>query len=169
MPIRVFDGDGSYGTERTLSDEKFSWRANDEIVDIGYLSFGCSDDTTIGILSANDSEVLGLGRNAISFVSQLRYKRFAYCLVPDEQGSENSTIYFGSHALIFGEQTPLVKGNEDYYFLTLQGISVGNKEVLLPNWIFNITEDGDDGFFIDSGTAYSLLRGSTQCFNGGLD
>ncbi|XP_008223155.2 PREDICTED: aspartic proteinase CDR1-like [Prunus mume] len=154
---RVIYGDGST-TEGTLSHDKFAFEDPERnLVDVGHLDFGCSDFSSWHF-RGNQSGALGLSRQPLSLISQLGIKKFSYCMVlPDNEGS-GSRMYFGSEAVISGGQTPLLKGVDWYYYVTLIGISIGDQNVPLPDGIFNMTSDGEGGFIIDSGTTYTLLR-----------
>lgn len=76
---------------------------------------------------------------------------------PDNQGT-TSRMYFGSRAVISGDLTPLLKGKEWHYYITLEGISVGDENVPIPPGVFNVTGIDDEGVIIDSGTSYTMLR-----------
>lgn len=105
----------------------------------------------------------------MSFISQIGYlvggKYFSYCLVPTissfERNSISSKIYFGRLNNLSGPEvvtTPLLSHGDTHslYFLELQGISVGAK---------NIPVDSDDdhtqtfkgNIVIDSGTLLTFL------------
>ncbi|BFG15169.1 hypothetical protein CerSpe_014430 [Prunus speciosa] len=154
---RVIYGDGST-TEGTLSRDKFAFEDPERnLADVGHLDFGCSDFSSWHF-RGNQSGALGLSRQPLSLISQLGIKKFSYCMVlPDNEGS-GSRMYFGSEAVISGGQTPLLKGVDWYYYVTLIGISIGDQNVPLPDGIFNMTSDGEGGFIIDSGTTYTFLR-----------
>ena len=150
-------GDGTT-TKGTLSTDVFAFEdPTRTIVEVGYLTFGCSHDTKAR-LKGHQAGVVGLNRHPNSLVSQLKVKKFSYCMViPDDHGS-GSRMYFGSRAVILGGKTPLLKGDYSHYFVTLKGISVGEEKVPLPEGIFNINSTGTGGFIIDSGTTYTVLR-----------
>ncbi|KAF8387913.1 hypothetical protein HHK36_026575 [Tetracentron sinense] len=74
------------------------------------------------------------------------------------QDDSGSRMQFGSNAVIYGDMTPLASESTSNYYLTLEGISVGNDELPIPDGIFNLTEDFKGGFIIDSGTTYTTLR-----------
>ncbi|KAL5983912.1 Beta-site APP-cleaving enzyme [Asimina triloba] len=50
-----------------------------------------------------------------------------------------------------------VKGQEEFYYLSLDGISVGNDRLPLREGVFHADDDGKGGFMIDSGTIFTYL------------
>ncbi|GAV87366.1 Asp domain-containing protein [Cephalotus follicularis] len=150
--------DGST-TKGTLAYDKFLFEDYlGDIVDVGNVEFGCSSQS-LGIFPGNQFGIVGLNRGPLSLVSQLGIKRFAYCMVAPENQGSGGRIYFGSEAVLSGGQTPLVKGNNpDFYFLTLDGISVGDQRIPIPSGTFDMTAYGGGGFMIDAGTQYTSLR-----------
>ncbi|XP_031252907.1 aspartic proteinase CDR1-like [Pistacia vera] len=155
-------GDG-LTTTGTLSVDKFSFEDDyKNAMDVDHLIFGCSDDAS-GPVIGNETGIVGLTRRPLSLVSQLNYTKFAYCMViptNNQWSGTRSKMYFGSETEFLGGQAPLVIGsNNQYYYLTLQGISVGDEKLQIPSGIFDITENGQGGFIIDSGTTYTLLQG----------
>ncbi|KAL5718833.1 hypothetical protein ACHQM5_011696 [Ranunculus cassubicifolius] len=112
--------------------------------------FGCGQNNDG--LFGQAAGLLGLGRDKISFVSQTaaKYnKLFSYC-IPSK----------GSGYLSFGvpstaaKYTPLVTDSRgsSFYFLNLQGISVGGKVLSIPSSTFTV-----GGTIIDSGTVITRL------------
>ena len=95
--------------------------------------FGCGHNND-GTFGEAESGIIGLGGGPLSLVSQLNNSiggKFSYCLVPIENSNVTSKINFGSNGLVSGNSvvsTPLVaKDPSTFYYLTLEGISVGNK------------------------------------------
>ncbi|XP_050280537.1 aspartic proteinase CDR1-like [Quercus robur] len=95
--------------------------------------FGCGHNND-GTFGEAGSGIIGLGGGPLSLVSQLNNSiggKFSYCLVPIENSNVTSKINFGSNGLVSGNgvvSTPLVaKDPSTFYYLTLEGISVGNK------------------------------------------
>ncbi|KAF8387910.1 hypothetical protein HHK36_026572 [Tetracentron sinense] len=121
------------------------------------VAFGCSDDTS-GLYERDQGGVVGLDRNPFSLISQLSVKQFSYCMVPPNQDDSGSRMQFGSNAVISGDMTPLASESTAYYYLTLEGISVGNDKLPIPDGIFSLTQDSKGGFVIDSGATYTMLR-----------
>ncbi|KAJ4728938.1 Aspartic proteinase CDR1 [Melia azedarach] len=99
--------------------------------------FGCGHNNTGWILKERQMGIVGLGDGNLSLISQifsrLGTNKFSYCLVPANTNPNiSSKMYFGSVSEVSGDgvvSTALVsKGNQkNHYFVTLEGISVGNK------------------------------------------
>ena len=72
-------------------------------------------------------------------------------------------MHFGSSAMINPKGfTPFVQSafiKRSFYYVTLEGISVGNTKVPIPQGTFDVTPDGDGGFVVDSGIPYTYLTG----------
>ena len=66
-------------------------------------------------------------------------------VIPDDEGS-GSGKYFGSEAAIFGGQTPLLEGEDWFYYVTVTGISIGDERVALPDGVFSRIDSREDGF-----------------------
>ncbi|KAM5559462.1 aspartic proteinase CDR1-like [Rosa sericea] len=135
--------------------------------------FGCGHHNG-GVFSGIESGIVGLGRGAVSFISQIGGylvggKYFSYCLVPNPAMSflsnnsnpiSSSKMYFGRLNTSSGPEvvtTPLLStgdsATQTFYYLELQGISVGAN---------NVTLDADAKAFkgnmiIDSGTTLTYL------------
>ncbi|XP_073131213.1 aspartic proteinase CDR1-like [Henckelia pumila] len=128
--------------------------------------FGCGHDNG-GTFNATETGIVGLGGGDISIVKQLDKwigGRFSYCLTPLDV-NVSSKISFGANAIVTGPKvvsTPLVqKSPSTFYFLTLEGISVGDNKL---EYVTN-DEDGGDydeqsdegNIIIDSGTTLTFL------------
>ncbi|XP_057821980.1 aspartic proteinase nepenthesin-1 [Cryptomeria japonica] len=125
--------------------------------------FGCGHDNE-GSGFDQASGIVGLGRGPLSLITQLGPSldhKFSYCLT--DSPSKSSTIFFGQAAALKDRDfrsTPFLvnhTGQSSYYYLPLQGISVGNKLLSIPNGAFDIQSDGTGGFIIDSGTTITYL------------
>ncbi|KAK2407378.1 aspartic proteinase CDR1 [Trifolium repens] len=122
---------------------------------------GCGHKNTLSS-RGQTSGVVGLGFGPLSLITQLGSSiggKFSYCLGPESSNS-TSKLNFGKAAVVSGHgvvSTPLVKNDPPiFYYLTLEGFSVGNKRV---KFVENSNGDGDvDGnVFIDSGTTLTIL------------
>ena len=95
------------------------------------IAFGCAHNTGGFHYEGHATGIIGLGAGPLSFVSQIGSKRFSYCLVPyGTDPSITSKISFGNGSEVVGDgvvSTPYVGG--DQYYLTLEGISVGDTYV----------------------------------------
>ncbi|XP_057958428.1 aspartic proteinase CDR1-like [Malania oleifera] len=132
----------------TLSSDSFSF---DE-VDVGNLTFGCASNVS-GSFAGYPAGVMGLSPRALSLPSQLRTRKFSYCMVPpdDEEAESGSRMYFGSEPVTAGGQTPILTGPDrrNQYYVSLEGISVGEERI----------EAGGEGLMVDTGTQYTVLAG----------
>jgi saccharopepsin len=123
-------------------------------------------NNNIGKFGEAGSGLIGLGRGCLSLISQLNqsiYGKFSYCLVPNTENSNvTSKINFGSNAMVSGHgvvSTPLVAKedpNPSFYYLTLEGISIGSKKFAYnASSKAGTTEEGN--IFIDSGTTLTYI------------
>lgn len=120
--------------------------------------FGCGHRNDVTFKrSRKATGLVGLGAGPLSLVSQLGDSighKFSYCLVPSFLNS-TSKMKFGDQAIIKDNgvvSTPLIikSSNPSYYFLNLEGITIGQKTV----------ETGriDGNIIIDSGTTLTYLE-----------
>ncbi|XP_050156182.1 aspartic proteinase CDR1-like [Malus sylvestris] len=123
---------------------------------------GCGFDNKFSAGRGSASGIVGLGGGSESLITQLGSSidgKFSHCLVP--LGSETtSKLNFGSNAVVTGTgvvSTPIVQGQDPktFYFLTLEGISVGNTRI--PSSSSSAFSSGEGNIIIDSGTTLTLL------------
>ncbi|KAI4354971.1 hypothetical protein L6164_003791 [Bauhinia variegata] len=119
--------------------------------------FGCGHKNQF-TTTDNPTGIVGLGGGPLSLVSQLGDQighKFTYCLLPFTSKS-TSKLKFGSEATISGNgvvSTPLYSKNPPaYYYLNLEGITVGQKTVQ--------TGESGGNIVIDSGTTLTMLETS---------
>ncbi|KAK6140259.1 hypothetical protein DH2020_026057 [Rehmannia glutinosa] len=127
-------------------------------MDSGYSSNSDEDSKTTGLM--------GMNRGSLSFISQMGFKKFAYCI----SGSDFSGI------LLFGESnftwllplnytpmiqisTPLPYFNRVAYTVQLEGIKVSEKLLPLPKSVFVPDHTGAGQTMVDSGTQFTFLLG----------
>ncbi|XP_020091045.1 aspartic proteinase nepenthesin-1-like [Ananas comosus] len=146
-----------------LGAETFTFGTTTKKVKIPRLGFGC------GILNQGifltESGIAGFGRGPLSLISQLKSKKFSYCFTPIHD-YKRSTLFFGTLAnpkkIRSGsiKTTPLIKNplRPSLYYLSLNGITVGNKRLKIPKSAFTIKENGNGGVIIDSGTGFTRLN-----------
>uniref|UniRef100_A0A2N9FP36 Peptidase A1 domain-containing protein n=1 Tax=Fagus sylvatica TaxID=28930 RepID=A0A2N9FP36_FAGSY len=158
-------GDGSY-TNGDLGVETLTiGSTSGHLVTIPRIVFGCGHNNN-GTFGEAGSGLIGLGRGSLSLISQLNqsiYGKFSYCLVPNTENSNaTSKINFGSNAMVSGNgvvSTPLVAKedpNPSFYYLTLEGISIGSKKFAYnASSKAGTTEEGN--IFIDSGTTLTYI------------
>lgn len=119
-----------------------------------------------GIFNAGESGIAGFGIGNVSLISQLSSsvkRRFSYCLLSDSSEASNSgKLNFGKK--VSGPRavsTPMVlKTGSTFYYLTLEGISLGNKRMDFfdPSIMTNDTKASKEGnMIIDSGTTLTFL------------
>ncbi|XP_059664256.1 aspartic proteinase CDR1-like [Cornus florida] len=172
----VFYGDGS-STFGDLAAETFTFGSTSgHPVSIPKVVFGCGRDNG-GIFNESTSGIIGLGGAQLSLVNQLSeniHGKFSYCLVPPFNATSSgvtSKINFGTNATVSGSgvvSTPLVsKTAESFYYLTLEGITVGNKTLPYKSSSFKSKAGVNEGnIIIDSGTTLTFLH---QDFYKGLE
>lgn len=103
--------------------------------------------------------LLGLGGGSLSLPSQLNATSFSYCLV-DRNSDANSTLEFDSPLDLNAVTVPLRRNPEHntFYYLEINGLSVGGEFLPIPESSFELDPDGIGGTVIDSGTAVTWLR-----------
>ncbi|CAN4116059.1 unnamed protein product [Withania somnifera] len=127
-------------------------------MDSGYSSNSDEDEKTTGLM--------GMNRGSLSFVSQMGFKKFSYCI---------SSLDF-SGVLLLGESnftsvlplnyTPLVEislplpyFDRVAYTVQLEGIKVSNKLLPIPESVFVPDHTGAGQTMVDSGTQFTFLLG----------
>ncbi|CAN6183621.1 unnamed protein product [Urochloa humidicola] len=128
------------------------------------VAFGCS--TANGGDMGGTSGVAGLGRGALSLVSQLGVGRFSYCLRSDADAGASPIMFGALAANVSGrgaqQSTPLVRNpvpgrRAPYYYVNLTGVTVGETELAVTSGTFGFTTAGDGGAIVDSGTTFTYL------------
>ncbi|GLJ19686.1 hypothetical protein SUGI_0356610 [Cryptomeria japonica] len=133
----------------------------------GRVAFGFSRVILEGGLEFANG-VVGLGRGTLSLISQIGESKSSYCIPFMGKSSFDSfstPLLFGSADELnsTGLQSTMMINNivmpqlNSYYYLSMEGISVGNVSLNIPRGIFDIQPDGSGGFIISSGTAYTVL------------
>ncbi|XP_050280899.1 aspartic proteinase CDR1-like [Quercus robur] len=133
--VDYYDGSGSSSDADFAVDTLTLGSTTSRPVPLPKSIIGCGHDNE-RFTNANGSGVVGLGRGAISLVSQLGSSidgKFSYCLIPfTSHGNTTSKLNFGSNAVVSGSgavSTPLVLGQDSYYYITLEAIRVGRKRI----------------------------------------
>ncbi|CAL5072357.1 unnamed protein product [Urochloa decumbens] len=126
------------------------------------IAFGCSNASSDDFTGS--SGLVGLGRGAVSLVTQLGAGRFSYCLTPFQDTRSTSKLLIGPSASLDGAagvgSTTFVASpatGPSYYYLNLKGISLGTTALLIPPNAFSLKADGTGGLIIDSGTTITSL------------
>uniref|UniRef100_A0A5B6YWH6 Peptidase A1 domain-containing protein n=1 Tax=Davidia involucrata TaxID=16924 RepID=A0A5B6YWH6_DAVIN len=159
----IIYGDKSY-SKGVLATDIFTFDSTEgQVAAIQNTIFGCGYNNH-GTFDSHGSGLVGLGGGPLSLVSRLAADqiepKFSYCLLPwtikDYYTSSVSKLTFGQNAVISGSRegvvsTPLIsKDPPTFYYLTLEGASVGGKK------IENNATEGN--IIIDSGTTLTLLE-----------
>jgi len=130
------------------------------------IAFGCGQNNE-GNGFNQGAGIVGLGRGPLSLISQLSSsipKKFSYCLMTMEDSqSKTSPMMFGESARLSGKvssSTPILQNSQEstFYYLALEGISVGGKSLNIQKDTFNLQSDGTGGLVIDSGTTVTYLE-----------
>lgn len=148
--------DGSH-TTGTLALETLNFGSTD----VQKVAIGCGHHN-LGLF-AWASGLLGLGGGVMSLVGQLGGQTggaFGYCLASPGSDSDGSLV-FGRAASIQTGATwvPLVRNplNPSFYYVGLVGLGVGGVRVRLSEEVFQLSEFGDGGAILDTGTAVTRL------------
>ncbi|CAJ1974865.1 unnamed protein product [Sphenostylis stenocarpa] len=156
----------SYGdysvTQGVLATETFTFGKSKKKVSVHNIGFGCGEDNE-GDGFEQASGLVGLGRGPLSLVSQLHEPRFSYCLTPIDD-TKKSVLLLGSSEKVKDAKeevtTPLLKNplQPSFYYLSLDGISVGDTRLPIEKSTFAVGNDGSGGVIIDSGTTITYIE-----------
>lgn len=148
-------GDGSY-TKGTVALETLTF-GRTVVRDV---AIGCGHHN--GGMFIGAAGLLGLGGGSMSLLGQLGGQTggaFSYCLVSRGTGSTGS-LEFGREILPMGAAwVPLIRNPRapSFYYIGLSGLGVGGARVAISEDIFRLTEVGDGGVVMDTGTAVTRL------------
>ncbi|XP_010244235.1 PREDICTED: aspartic proteinase CDR1-like [Nelumbo nucifera] len=156
-------GDQSY-TNGNLATETFTMETTtSQPVALPKMVFGCGHRNN-GTFKEGGSGIIGLGKGSLSLITQLGSSidgKFSYCLVPISAENQTSKMSFGSEATVSGEgvvSTPMLSKNPaTFYYLTLKGISVGDKKLEYKHSSSNASKKNEGNIIIDSGTTLTFL------------
>ncbi|KAG9451085.1 hypothetical protein H6P81_011050 [Aristolochia fimbriata] len=155
----------SYGdyssTQGILASETFTFETSSDKVSVPNIGFGCGESNQ-GSGFSQGGGLVGLGRGPLSLISQLGSGKFSYCLTSIDD-TNTSPLLFGSLASLNQTgaiSTPLIKNSAQpsFYYLSLEGISVGGTRLDIPKSTFELQSDGTGGLIIDSGTTITYLE-----------
>jgi hypothetical protein len=155
-------GDGAYSTG-ILGTETITFGSSSTSSAAHGVAFGCGADN--GGASYNSTGTVGLGRGTLSLVAQLGAGKFSYCLTDFFNSSLGSPFMFGSLAdiaegdAVLVQSTPLLQNPRipSRYYVSLEGISLGDARLPIPNDTFALRADGTGGMIVDSGTIFTAL------------
>lgn len=130
--------------------------------------FGCMDS---GFSSNPDEDskttgLMGMNRGSLSFISQMEFKRFSYCISGSDFpgillfGDSNFTWLVPlNYTPLIQISTPLPYFNRVAYTVQLEGIKVSDKPLQLPKYVFEPDHTGAGQTMVDSGTQFTFLLG----------
>ncbi|KAM0912861.1 hypothetical protein ACQ4PT_012549 [Festuca glaucescens] len=153
-------GDGT-STDGVLATETLTFESGATVHGI---AFGCGTENHGS--TDNSSGVVGMGRGPLSLVSQLGVTRFSYCFTPFKDKTA-SPLFLGPSSAALSTtamSTPFAPNpsgggrRSSYYYLNLEGISVGETLLPIDPVVFQVSPMGGGGFIIDSGT--TLIHGA---------
>ncbi|PIA60398.1 hypothetical protein AQUCO_00300118v1 [Aquilegia coerulea] len=129
--------------------------------------FGCMDQSSsIHEEDSKTTGLLGMNRGSLSFVSQMNFPKFSYCISDrDSSGvlllgdSSLSWLKPLSYTPLIQITTPLPYFDRVAYTVQLEGIRVGTKVLPLPKSVFVPDHTGAGQTMIDSGTQFTYLLG----------
>ncbi|RWR81605.1 aspartic proteinase PCS1 [Cinnamomum micranthum f. kanehirae] len=128
--------------------------------------FGCMDSTVTSSAGedAGTAGLLGMNRGSLSFVSQLGFPKFSYCI--SGRGSGGILVLGGSGTSSNLSFTPLIRIPDPLpyfdrvaYSVQLEGIRVSTKLLQLPKSVFVPDHTGAGQTMVDSGTQFTFLLG----------
>ncbi|KAI3799861.1 hypothetical protein L1987_35166 [Smallanthus sonchifolius] len=130
--------------------------------------FGCMDIDS----SSNEDEdsvttgLIGMNRGALSFVTQMGYPKFSYCITGQDStgvlmlGEFNYTwLRPLAYTPMVKISTPLPYFDRVAYTVQLEGIKVAGTVLPLPKSIYEPDHTGAGQTMIDSGTQFTFLLG----------
>ncbi|RDX94586.1 putative aspartic protease, partial [Mucuna pruriens] len=140
----------------------FGSKGGGKVATFHKLTFGCgfyNNETVAEMSMPKNTGLVGLGAGPLSLISQLGDEighKFSYCLLPFYSNS-TSKLIFGSEAMekvkrVFSTPLILKPSLPPFYFLNLEGISVGKKKVK------TIKRQTEGNMVIDSGTPLTILE-----------
>ncbi|KAM0914517.1 hypothetical protein ACQ4PT_011455 [Festuca glaucescens] len=153
-------GDGT-STDGVLATETLTFESGAAVHGI---AFGCGTENHGS--TDNSSGLVGMGRGPLSLVSQLGVTRFSYCFTPFKDKTA-SPLFLGPSAAALStsaKSTPFapnpsgVGRSSSYYYLNLEGITVGETLLPIDPAVFQVSPMGGGGFIIDSGTTFTALE-----------
>ncbi|CAI9777552.1 unnamed protein product [Fraxinus pennsylvanica] len=153
---------GDYSsTQGVMATETFTF----DKVSIPKVAFGCGLENEGSGFNQGEG-LVGLGRGPLSLVSQLDEPKFSYCLTSID-AKKTGTLLMGSLAGVNAtgnsiKTTPLIKNpsQPSFYYLSLEGITVGDTLLPIKKSTFVLNSDGSGGIIIDSGTTITYLEES---------
>ncbi|XP_054806199.1 aspartic proteinase CDR1-like [Prosopis cineraria] len=142
-------------TSGTLALEQLVFETPNEGIEVFKVVFGCGHNFWSN-REPGYNGILGLNNYNLALASQTG-KKFSYC-IDSITGSnfDHSHLIFGEGAYLEGYSTPF-EVFDDMYYITMEGISVGEKSINVAPKTFERKPDGTGGVIIDSGSTFSFL------------
>ncbi|RWW84378.1 hypothetical protein BHE74_00007018 [Ensete ventricosum] len=152
-----FYQDGSQAVGYVASETFTFATTGTNTITIPNITFGCTHQND-GLFRKRIGGLVGLAAAPLSLVSQLGSSidsKFSYCLAPLSQTSTTGKLVFGdvSGASRSDVLTTPLTIRDSFYYLTLNGISVGNTNISAAS----PTASGSPNIVIDSGTMLNFL------------
>lgn len=161
---QIMYGDHSYSIGDLATETIRFGSSRNKQVKLKKTVIGCGHNNAGTFSGDKESGIVGLGGGKSSLISQMGSSiggKFSYCLAPLYQHKTyipKSKIHFGTNGFVSGDEvvtTPLaVKFPATYYYLTLEGVSVGKNRLDFRNVSFSF---GEGNIIIDSGTVLTLF------------
>ncbi|CAL1374555.1 unnamed protein product [Linum trigynum] len=131
--------------------------------------FGCMDSgfSSNSEEDAKSTGLMGMNRGSLSFINQMGYPKFSYCI--SSLGSSGVLLLGGDASFSWLKPlryTPMVKIDDPLpyydrvaYTVQLEGIKVNNKTLPVPESVFQPDHTGAGQTMVDSGTQFTFLLG----------
>ncbi|XP_010541193.1 PREDICTED: aspartyl protease UND-like [Tarenaya hassleriana] len=142
-------------TRGVLAEEKLTFQTTDEgLASVSDMVIGCGHENydSYNLFSG----VLGLGPGTFSIVKRFG-SRFSYCFgALTDPSYLHNVLILGDGAILEGDPTR-VEISDDQYFVNLEGISIGEKDLDIEPEIFKRNRYGS-GTIIDTGCSVTILE-----------
>ncbi|KAL2340555.1 hypothetical protein Fmac_008495 [Flemingia macrophylla] len=155
LPFSIYYVDGS-SASGTYGHDKVLFETTDEgTSQLWSVLFGCGHNIRYN-RDPGYNGILGLNNAPLSLATQIGH-RFSYCIgnLADQYYSYNQLI-LGEGADLEGYSTPF-QVHHGFYYVTMEGISVGERRLDIAPDTFGIKEDGTGGAIIDTGCTLTYL------------
>ncbi|KAL6871512.1 hypothetical protein ACP4OV_014341 [Aristida adscensionis] len=161
------NGDGS-STDGVLASDTFTLGSGTAVQGV---AFGCGTDNLGG--TDNSSGLVGMGwgmgsRSHPTLSHNQIHPKYSYCFTPFNDMMTASPLFLGSlpslspaaNSTVF-MPSPVVPWRSSYYYLSLEGITVGDTLLPIDPAVFQLTASGRGALIIDSGTTFTALEERT--------
>nr|XP_010908909.2 protein ASPARTIC PROTEASE IN GUARD CELL 2-like [Elaeis guineensis] len=149
-------GDGSY-TKGAMAMEMLTFGPTE----VRNVAIGCGHHNRGLFVGA--AGLLGLGGGPMSFMGQLGGQTggaFSYCLASRGMEMPGSLVFGRGAAVPIGATWVQLISNPrapSFYYIGLAGLGVGGIRLPVPEEVFRLSEMGDGGVIMDTGTAVTRL------------